>query len=103
MNKSVSPLETSKGYVDSFSGDVVLGWAVNPKQPNEAASLLIVIDGQIAASIQCNLPRPDIAAHGMPHTNSGFRYVIPASFQDGLRHTLAVRFRNGVALSLPDD
>ena len=98
MGKVVTPASALQGYVDSFVGDLVQGWALDLVQPHVPASLLIVIDGQVAASVRCSVPRPDTAAHGLPATNSGFRYQIPERFQDGAPHTLAVRFRSGAPL-----
>ena len=98
MSKAVTPASALQGYVDSFVGDVVQGWALDLTQPQTASSLLVVIDGQVAASVRCSVPRPDTAAHGLPATNCGFRFQIPEHFQDGAVHTLAVRFRAGLPL-----
>ena len=103
MNQDFIPSITAKGYIDAVSGDLIRGWAVDLSHPQGTASLLIVIDRLVVASVQCGISRPDIAAYGLPVANSGFAYEVPAKFRDGLTHTVSVRFRSGEALKVTDN
>ena len=97
----MSPVQQNsprQGRVDAVDGMFVSGWAADPSQPNQPASLLLVVDGQPLGTFRCSGPRPDVNAHGVAGDLLGFRIELPEGLLDGKTHRLAIRFRTGEVL-----
>ena len=98
MTKGALSEGNLRGFVDSFKGTLVSGWAADLAHVQQAPTLLVVIDGKPFATFQCNETRPDVNAQGIAAITPGFRFEVPEALQDGEPHTMSIRFRNGVAL-----
>lgn len=89
------------GFLDRIEDAALAGWAVDPMMPDRSLTMRVMVDGQIAAVITCDINRPDTAPLNMPSTRVGFEYAIPLRFQDGLRHVLAFATLDGDPIHLP--
>jgi hypothetical protein len=80
------------GYFDAIDpGYVVSGWALDPDAVAQAVNVQVRIDGQLAATVPANQPRPDVNQALSVPGNHGFRYEIPRSFLDGNSHSIAIK------------
>jgi GT2 family glycosyltransferase len=91
------------GFIDFCDRATVIGWAADLTAPAEPARLYIVIDGQIIAALDTNLPRDDVRQAGIESLRPGFRFSIPEQFLDGVSHRLMFRFRSGVSVLFLDE
>jgi glycosyltransferase involved in cell wall biosynthesis len=89
------------GYVESFDGHAISGWACNAADQHEFVKVDIKIDGVSAGTIVADGPRKDVADAGVGHGNCGFFWLMPASLKDGKKHEVAC-FVAGRALSMPE-
>ncbi|MGI4748633.1 MAG: glycosyltransferase family 2 protein [Janthinobacterium lividum] len=81
------------GYVDSFSGGIAKGWAVNTRSPTEPTHLHVLVDHQEVDLVVCDELREDVQkALGHPTGRLGFTFTLPQSFVDGNPHILSFRF-----------
>ena len=87
------------GHIDGIDEKIISGWAVDRTQSGRPATLLLLIDEQIAGSFTCSEPRPDLNASSIPGDRLGFRFELPAAALDGCAHTLRIRFRSGEELT----
>jgi len=97
----VRPGRVILGYIDRIEDASLMGWAVDPLTPDRALTMRVMIDGQIADVIVCDVNRPDTAPLNLPSTRMGFEYAIPLRFQDGLRHVLSFATLDGDPIQLP--
>ncbi len=92
---------TILGFLDRIEEASLAGWAVDPADMSRPLSLRVMIDGQIADVITCDLDRPDLHRLHLPNTRVGFHFAIPYIHQDGLRHVLSLATMDGQPVSLP--
>lgn len=97
----VRPGRVILGYLDRIEDASLVGWAVDSLVPDRTLTMRVLIDGQIAEVISCDVNRPDTAPLNLPTTRVGFDYMIPLRFQDGLRHVLSFATLDGDPISLP--
>jgi hypothetical protein len=97
----VRPGRVILGYLDRIEDASLVGWAVDSLVPDRTLTMRVLIDGQIADVISCDVNRPDTAPLNLPTTRVGFDYMIPLRFQDGLRHVLSFATLDGDPISLP--
>lgn len=64
------------GYIDVWSDDHVEGWAIDLSQPDNLATVALLINGQPAALVNASSPREDVAAAGFPSSRCGFRIAL---------------------------
>ncbi|HEX7391291.1 MAG TPA: glycosyltransferase, partial [Acidiphilium sp.] len=89
------------GFLDRIEDATLAGWAFDPARPDQPLAMRVLIDGQIAEVLACEVNRPDVVALNLPSTRVGFEYAIPRRFQDGLRHVLSFATLDGDAIHLP--
>ncbi|MBW4037178.1 MAG: glycosyltransferase [Proteobacteria bacterium] len=89
------------GFLDRIEDAALAGWAVDPMAVDRALTMRVMVDGQIADVIKCDVNRPDTAPLNLPSTRVGFEYAIPSRFQDGLRHVLSFATLDGDPIHLP--
>ncbi|MDD2877847.1 MAG: glycosyltransferase family 2 protein [Acidiphilium sp.] len=89
------------GFLDRIEDASLAGWAIDPITPDQSLTMRVIVDGQIADVINCDVNRPDTAPLNLPSTRVGFEYVIPLRFQDGLRHVLSFATLDGDPIHLP--
>ncbi|MBW4035519.1 MAG: glycosyltransferase [Proteobacteria bacterium] len=89
------------GFLDRIEDASLAGWAVDPMATDRALTMRVIVDGQIADVIKCDVNRPDTAPLNLPSTRVGFEYAIPSRFQDGLRHVLSFATLDGDSIHLP--
>ncbi len=92
---------TILGFLDRIEEASLAGWAVDPGDMSRPLSLRVMIDGQIADVITCDLDRPDLHQLHLPNTRVGFHFAIPYLYQDGLRHVLSLATMDGQKVTLP--
>ncbi|MCW8306644.1 glycosyltransferase family 2 protein [Acidiphilium sp. PA] len=89
------------GFLDRIEDAALAGWAVDPMAADQALTMRVLVDGQIADVIKCDVNRPDTGPLNLPSTRVGFEYAIPSRFQDGLRHVLSFATLDGDPIHLP--
>ena len=94
------PVIMHHGMIEMVEKRTVRGWAVDLTQAGRPASLILVADGRPLGMIECNEPRPDVNALGLPGMSIGFVFDLPEMLLDGKSHRIALRFRDGDALPL---
>ncbi|WP_109073665.1 MULTISPECIES: glycosyltransferase family 2 protein [unclassified Azospirillum] len=82
------------GQIDSVEHGALCGWVFDEHAPDRLSLLEIEIDGEHAAMVRCDQPRPDLAQHLASRGRHGFRFPLPASLFDNRPHRIAVRFAN---------
>lgn len=82
------------GQLDGVEHATLRGWAFDEQAPERPSLLEIEIDGEHAAMVRCDQPRPDLAQHLASRGRHGFRFPLSASLFDGQPHHIAVRFAN---------
>jgi O-antigen biosynthesis protein len=100
---------TLKGNVDSVSGETIVGWAINPAQPEKAVSLTLYIDDRPVKVFLAEKFRKDLAEAGIGNGNNAFSESISKRLHDGALHKIDVRFTDtdrhlmgsGVAVTFP--
>ena len=95
------PASTILGFLDRIEDATLAGWAVDTADIDRPLALRVLIDGQVADVIQCDLDRPDLRRLSLPNTKVGFQFAIPAMHQDGLRHVLTLATVDGRPVGLP--
>ncbi len=80
------------GYHDTAACSNIAGWVWNSAQPNTPINVYLFEGSNLLATVLANLYRADLAGAGIGNGNHGFVWPTPASLQDGLSHTLTLRF-----------
>ena len=83
------------GSIDCV-GYYIEGWAATPD--GTPAQITIEIDGRPAATLACDINRPDVHAAGFPTATAGFSFALPPALLDGAPHDLAILFPDGQPL-----
>jgi SAM-dependent methyltransferase len=80
------------GNVDTADRFAVSGWAMEPELRDANASVVILIDGERAAEVVCDVVRSDLrSVIGRPDGRCGFVYRFPEPLSDDVGHWVAVR------------
>jgi len=87
-------LEQLIGHVDAIEGLFVVGWACDLLDFANKLCVELLIDGEMIERLDADRFRHDLADHGIGSGAYGFRFLIPRSFVDGVRHRIAVRITN---------
>ncbi|GAB6855071.1 glycosyltransferase family 2 protein [Asaia astilbis] len=91
------------GYCDGLQSDILIGWAVNRRDPATPVRLHILIDGQEIAQILAEESRSDVQdALKTPHDRLGFNFSIPVTFMDGKPHQISIRLPDRSVLPITD-
>jgi hypothetical protein len=90
------------GQFEYIENTGIRGWAIDRLNPQAPLKFRLAIDGCLETLIDCDIDRPDLAHLHLPSRAIGFEYRIPARFQDGIRHVLALSSLLGAAVRLPD-
>jgi hypothetical protein len=82
------------GYLEAVinSHGVTGGWSLDPTPSvrTQSNTVHMYIDNQFVASVNANLPSPDVLQNAGYAGNHRFLWVIPPQYRDGLSHTLHV-------------
>jgi hypothetical protein len=83
------PLSEVSGYVDGISGRDLIGWVVDPAEPETSLTVEARFDGQPLGELVADLSRSDVerAGYGDAH---GFSFELPEPPKPG-SHTIDVR------------
>jgi hypothetical protein len=90
----IRPLaEPPTGTLDRVADGVAEGWALDPDAPAQPVTVRFFVDGPqpqatLAGEILTSIVRPDVNQSLGASGAHGFRWEIPAAWQDGLRHNL---------------
>ena len=90
------------GQFESIENTGIKGWAIDRLNPQAPLKFRVSVDGRLETLIDCDIDRADLAHLHLPSRAIGFEYRIPARFQDGIRHVLALSTLLGAAVRLPD-
>jgi len=71
------------GRLDGFHDGVAHGWAYRPAHPGQRVLVDIFADDVFVGQRLADMPREDLAAHGMGDGRHGFDIKIPAAFSSG--------------------
>lgn len=85
-----------KGVLDAVTPDCATGWAINLDNHSEAVELELHVNGEVALTSICNLPRPDVRDAGFPTAICGFRFEISgiSAFFDSPKISVKVKGAN---------
>lgn len=90
-----SPIEANEntgwGVLDSVEGVSVMGWAVVADPTKEHAVVEIIVDGKLEGKTIANLSRTDLRLAGLPRSQCGFHFTLPAYLFDGESHNVGAR------------
>jgi ribosomal protein S18 acetylase RimI-like enzyme len=89
-----------RGHVDAI-WPVLSGWVAEIAAPDRPVRFSLIIEGHKQFTIVADRPRPDVAAAGVAAANCGFARELPARFDDGNEHAIAMRLDDGRDLNLP--
>jgi SAM-dependent methyltransferase len=78
------------GRLESIEGDSAIGWAANPRAPEERLSLDLYVDHKLVAKTVADLPRADLAREGIGDGAHAFRVGLPSWVRDGRQHSISV-------------
>jgi GT2 family glycosyltransferase/spore maturation protein CgeB len=96
---SVATKQKLSGRLDGVARDVISGWAVNLKSPDDKIALELMVDGDLVASFYPNHARPDVnRSLGLGSTRVGFVVPTPLILRDGNNHQVGVRFASNKTL-----
>ncbi len=87
-----------EGWVDSWDGGVVRGWAWRPDDADAKVIVELVADGVVIGEGIAAARRPDLAHHGKGDGTCGFAVSPAAPLTADAPVTLEVRARGGAAL-----
>jgi GT2 family glycosyltransferase len=83
------------GYADPVNSATITGWAMEPDQSSGLTCLTARIDSTVVGTVECALPRGDLAEMGFDNGKGGFEFAIPPAFLDGNSHVLVLLFTDG--------
>jgi hypothetical protein len=92
------------GHLDQVEHSFIAGWAADSGAPEAAQDLIVYVNGQRIATVQCDRPRSDLRSLGnLGQGNHGFRYDFSPSLARDLDARVSVRFAaNGEVLPAGD-
>ncbi|HEY0555096.1 MAG TPA: hypothetical protein VGG20_12570, partial [Thermoanaerobaculia bacterium] len=80
------------GFLDHAGCDTLVGWAADRNRLNTPITVSFYKDGTSLTTVLANASRSDVGAYLGDNGLHGFGIVTPASLQDGIAHTVSVRF-----------
>lgn len=104
-NEGVKPKRTSSvdditGYLETFEGVAIIGWAANKAAFGEKIEVDVIADGYLVTKAVANIFRADLLHEGIGDGKHGFKITLPESIFDGNNHSIEVRVaKNGQLLS----
>ena len=87
--QDTSPFE---GSFERVEGEYIMGWARHKDHPTAYAGVTLYIDGREVLQTSAKLYRDDLKKKKIGSGNHGLRIAIPASFLDGRKHDVDLRF-----------
>lgn len=83
------------GNVDSVSpAGNISGWAIDTNNFSSPAHLVVLLDGQVAATVVCSGHRPDVESAGFKTSTAGFVAIV-SGFRDGVERKISFRSFDG--------
>ncbi len=82
------PVPAYQGFFDSAACDKIFGWAWDQNQPNTPINVDIFDGNSLLATITAGDFRSDLPGN----KNHAFNYTTPSSLENGLAHTIHVKF-----------
>jgi hypothetical protein len=79
-----------RSFLDEANRHRVAGWVQDEHQPDAPLTLLILVDGALAARVLANRYRPDLADAGIGDGRHGFRFEFPQSLSAHEPHVVRV-------------
>ena len=87
------------GHLDHVSRHQVIGWAAEERRPDAALTIIIEVDGIVAARIAAGDPRPDLVTQGrFPTPNHGFTHRFDEMLDPSQPHRITIRTAAGLEL-----
>ena len=83
------------GYIESFKGGFIRGWAVTTTELSQANSCNLYIDNIFICLFEANIYREDLRDVSLRGGVAGFLVPIPLSFCDSRDHTVTLYKSNG--------
>ncbi len=92
------PGATVLGYLDHADWYEISGWGFDPRTPDTALWLEVVVDDGPPAAFLANLFRPDLSEAGYGDGRFGFRLRFPTPLDPMQPHSISVRRRDDATL-----
>ncbi|MGK7870625.1 tetratricopeptide repeat protein [Falsiroseomonas sp. E2-1-a20] len=74
---------TLRGKIERLEGHILVGWALNPQQPEQALEFEIEVNGQMAGRHVADILRGDLLRNGIGTGRHGFRVELPRELVSG--------------------
>ncbi|WP_162322130.1 hypothetical protein, partial [Nesterenkonia haasae] len=75
----------------NFRADRISGWLFDPDAPQVRQKLAVMVNGECAATLTCNLFRPELSASESPTRNVGFLGALPPNLWTGESHQVSLQ------------
>ena len=85
---------TVVGSLDSLSGSLAMGWVWNPEDPDSAATVEFLIDGQVIHRAEATIFRSDVTQADFGRGLTGFRTELPLTLGPGETPIVHARLAN---------
>ncbi len=67
-----------RGAIDIVEPSHVVGWAYDPRKPNDTLAVQLFVDGKFVTTVEAHDPRPDLVSAGATITPAhGFSFALP--------------------------
>lgn len=80
-----------EGSIAGLRGGAAVGWAWDPEGPDDAATVEVLVDGEVVASGRAGVMRRGLLTAGKGNGRHGFRIALPAPVLDGRKAVLSAR------------
>lgn len=85
------PFNTYRSWIENVKGLSVQGWICDESEPKKRLKVALFIDGKQIAESVASERRKDLVALGIGDGQYGFKWSIPAEWQDGKSHRIEVK------------
>ena len=82
---------TIVGSLDSLHGSLAMGWVWNPDEPDSAATVEFLVDGQVIHRAEATIFRSDVTKADFGRGFTGFRTELPLTLGPGEAQTVHAR------------
>lgn len=94
------PARKVLGFLDQIDATGIGGWVVDFANPAPGLRIRVLVDGNIADVITCDVHRDDARLLKLPTRRIGFYFDIPERFRDGLRHVMTFSNLDGTGIQM---
>lgn len=92
---SMATSQSPGGAIESVTGGLIRGWAVNPHDPNRAIAVEALVDEQVILTVEADVYRADLPSRGDDSRLQGFVIDLSSSLDLSAPTELHLRTKNG--------